>query len=477
MNVPSLSFVGFAVGGAIVFNLSRSATWRRLVLLVMNIACFATFLASATAAIPYLGFLLMGYVGIKLLSRRPTTPLFLFFLAAVLFSFFELKRYGFIPSQIYLPMSYTTVGLSYVFFRVLHLIIDARQGALAGPMSPVSYVNYTMNFAALVSGPIQFYPDYRRMEEEIRLPLDLFAVARAGERIILGYFKVAVLSVLLMKAQQAAIGQLAVSSGLVDRTLCCGLICAIYPLFLYANFSGYTDFVIGAARLFRMELPENFNDPFSSENFIAFWSRWHITLSHWLKTYVYTPLVMASMSRFPSVSLEPYFGVAAYFVTFFLVGAWHGQTTIFLFFGFLQGGGVAMNKLYQIAMTRRLSSKGYRALGADPLYAALARGFTFTWFAFTLLWFWSSWDQLDGFVSIAGIPTILAALVLVFVVATLVLAARARLRPLWNRPVREGAISPSRYWRTIASTAMLVIVVALALILSGPAPDLVYKNF
>jgi D-alanyl-lipoteichoic acid acyltransferase DltB (MBOAT superfamily) len=166
-------------------------------------------------------------------------------------------------------------------------------------------------------------------------------------------------------------------------------IVAIYPIYLYFNFSGYTDAAIGAARLFRIELPEHFDRPFTSENFINFWSRWHITLSAWLKAYVYIPLLIALMRRFESPRYEPYFGVFAFFVTFFLVGAWHGQTSKFLFFGVLQGAGVAVNKLYQIEMTTILGRRGYRLLCDNPLYRMLSRGLTFTWFAFRLLWFWS----------------------------------------------------------------------------------------
>ena len=194
-----------------------------------------------------------------------------------------------------------------------------------------------------------------------------------------------IVAALLMQAQQSAIAALAPDLPFADRILYSALIGAIYPLFLYANFSGYTDFVIGVARLYRFELPENFDHPFTSENFITFWSHWHITLSNWLKTYVYMPLLITCMRRVPSRTAEPYFGVLAYFVTFFLVGAWHGQSTMFLFFGVLQGGGVAMNKLYQIVMTNRLSRKGYRALCNHPVYRTLSRGLTFTWFAFTLL--------------------------------------------------------------------------------------------
>jgi alginate O-acetyltransferase complex protein AlgI len=87
-------------------------------------------------------------------------------------------------------------------------------------------------------------------------------------------------------------------------------------------------------------LPENFDRPFSSDNFLNFWSRWHITLSEWLKTYVHNPLLLNLMRRYPSPALQTCWGVLAVFVTFFLIGVWHGQTLVFVFFGVLQGLGV-----------------------------------------------------------------------------------------------------------------------------------------
>lgn len=478
MNVPSPAFIYFVFIGAIIFNLSAAPLWGRLVLLILNVAFFWTFVGGTVSALPYLCFLAVGYAGLCIIRRWPTTPVFLIFLVAVLFGFFDLKHYTFIPSVAYLPISYTAVGLSYVFFRVLHLIIDARQGAIPGKISPLTYINYTMNFTCLVSGPIQLYPDYKRTQQDLRLPLNIFSISRAVERMIVGYFKVAIVSLILQRAQQAWILDFAAVHSFKAHAVYGAGIGAIYPLFLYANFSGYTDFVIGAARLFRLELPENFDDPFSSENFISFWSRWHITLSNWLKTYVYMPLVMTSMRRLPSPALEPYFGVFSYFITFFLVGAWHGQTPAFLFFGVLQGGGVATNKLYQITMMRLLTRKGYRALASKPLYISFCRGLTFTWFAFTLLWFWSSWKQLTSFMSVGGVAATLAAWILVLVIATILLS-------LWsasNRFRRSETSAatqppPSRYWRTVSATAMVIVLVTFTLILNGAAPDLVYKKF
>jgi len=152
--------------------------------------------------------------------------------------------------------------------------------------------------------------------------------------------------------------------------------------------------MIGAGRLFRLDLPENFDRPFSATSFIEFWSRWHMTLSNWWKTYLYTPLVKALMKKFLSPRIDPFLGVVGFFVTFFFVGVWHGQTSEFLCFGLLQGGGVALNKLYQIILAKRLGRKRHKTLDANPLYCAVCRGLTFTYFTFTLIWLWSRWPQM-----------------------------------------------------------------------------------
>ncbi|MDR3507352.1 MAG: MBOAT family O-acyltransferase [Caulobacteraceae bacterium] len=473
MNAPSFQFLGFAVVGAVLFNLSGALIWRRLVLLALNLVFFALFASGVVSVLPFAAFLLTGYLGVVLLRNRPSQGLFLAFLALVLFEFFWLKRYSFIPGSITLPFVYVTIGLSYVFFRVLHLVIEAQQGGLKARVSPLSYVNYTLNFPALISGPIQLYPDYHRMESQERLPLDVFVVGEAAWRVAIGFFKVVIVSALLMKAQQACIAALGPDLPFASKALYGALIGAIYPFFLYANFSGYTDFVIGVAKLYRFDLPENFNNPFVSENFIAFWSRWHITLSSWLKTYVYTPVLLTCMRRVTARWAEPYFAVLAYFITFFLVGAWHGQTSMFLFFGVLQGGGVAANKLYQIVMGQRLGRAGYRKLSENVLYRSLSRGLTFTWFAFTLLWFWSSWSQLGGFISALGAPALLAAWSLVFITSS---AALAWLAEGQVRAARHPWLG-SRYVRTVQFTVMVLIVLISVLIVGGPAPDIVYKNF
>jgi D-alanyl-lipoteichoic acid acyltransferase DltB (MBOAT superfamily) len=138
------------------------------------------------------------------------------------------------------------------------------------------------------------------------------------------------------------------------------------------------------------------------------------------ETYVYNPLLMFLIRRCESSRFEPFFGVFAFFVTFFLVGAWHGQTSKFLFFGVLQGGGVAANKLYQIQMARIFGRKRYRAVCAIPFYRMLSRALTFTWFAFTLLWFWSDWHEISKLGQILG-ATDAAAVSMLMIAGTAVL--------------------------------------------------------
>lgn len=477
MNVPSPAFLLFAAVAALIFNLGRAAGWRQAVLLVVNVLFLASFSRDPVSFLPFAGFIALGYAAYRLAAGQTARWLFVALLVLVLAAFVWLKRYGFVPSATFLPFPYVLVGLSYVFFRVLHVIIDGHEGGIEERIGLVSYLNYTLNFTSLVSGPIQFYEPYRRMELE-RLPLDLPIMGAAIERIVVGYFKVAIVSAVLSMLQHGAIANLLAGGTLLDRVGAGVLVAAVYPVYLYFNFSGYVDVVIGVARFFRIELPENFNRPFTSESFITFWSRWHMTLSGWLKTYVYNPLMMTTMTRVTSPALAPYLAVLAFFVTFFLVGVWHGQTTEFLFFGFLQGGGVAANKLYQIRMTDALGRKGYRKLSENRLYRVVCRGLTFTWFTFTLFWFWSSWTQIGAVSHALGPLGLILVALAILVGSALLLEAMEGLRTaLLSIRWHQVPVASSRYTRTVWGTALVTVIVLVSVLLNAPAPDIVYKAF
>lgn len=398
MDVSSLQFLGFTLVVGLLYNLRGSVSWRQTVLLLANLTFLAAMAANWKAYLPLATFLGIGYLAIRLMKRH--RRLFLLLTVIVILLYIWLKRYAFIPERLLLPLPYVTFGLSYIFFRVVHMIVDARDGAFPESVGIIPYLTYTLNFTTIAAGPIQLYPAFAASQlSPVRPPLGLGQCGLALERVMIGFFKLRIISAILLAIQQAAVERLSQEQGPSTRLVVACVIVGSYPLYLYFNFSGFVDLVIGASRIIRLDLPENFDRPFSATSFIEFWSRWHMTLSNWLKTYVYLPLVKALMNRFSSPQIEPFLGVAGFFVTFFLVGVWHGQTSEFLCFGLLQGGGVSLNKLYQIALGKALGRKRQKSLDTNFLYCALSRGLTFTYFTFTLIWFWSTWHQIHALAS------------------------------------------------------------------------------
>jgi len=473
VTVPSWQFLVFALLGAVVFNAvppgaTLAQRWRAAVWLVLNLMFVWSFAGALGPLLPLAIFLALGYVGLTAArtGRAWTAPLFIVLVLAV---FIWLKRYSFIP-PVLLPPGIMTVGLSYIFFRVMHLIIDAGQGATER-IGIVSYLNFTLNYPAFISGPIQRWEDYQANGS---LSLTLLDIGTAAWRMVLGAFKVLILSAALHAWQLELLATLTTVLPPASLVVTGALVVVLYALFLYANFSGYTDFVIGIARLYRLRLPENFDQPFAATNFINFWARWHISLSQWLRSYVFNPLLMTWMRRYRSARTKQYPSVVAFFVTFFLVGAWHGPTSEFLFFGVLQGGGVAGNRLYQVAMTRRLTPAGYGMLCDNLPYRALARGLTFTWFAFTLLWFWATWAQIGALASSLGWLGSAAGVVGTWGVASLLLA----IPDLCGRFAGQiGALLQSRYTRTAFASAMILAMAVAGLVLRLSSPEIVYKQF
>jgi len=398
---------------------------------------------------------------------------------AIVIVYAWLKRYTFLPPATFLAWPYFTTGLSYIFFRVLHLAIETKQKKEIGAIGFLPYLIYTVNFTTLVSGPIQRYDDFAADQFATVPPLlDAPLIWLQIERIVRGLFKVNIVAMLLDIERTHALSEISQQLSAPSKWAWLFLSAIIYPFFLYANFSGYIDIVLALARLMRVRLPENFDRPFSACSFIDFWNRWHITLSTWLKHYVYNPLLMLLMRRVSMPDLDQLMGVFCFFVTFFLVGLWHGRTSEFMFFGILQGGGVALNKLWQVGLAYRLGRSNYKALTLNSLYRAFSRGLTFTWFAFTLFWFWASWAQLDAIYVSLGLTRMLEVWVSIWISATMVLAVWEWLRAvLLSIHVSGTPLILNRYSRVAYTSVVLLITFFLTVLLNQPAPAIVYKAF
>jgi D-alanyl-lipoteichoic acid acyltransferase DltB (MBOAT superfamily) len=263
-------------------------------------------------------------------------------------------------------------------------------------------------------------------------------------------------------------------------------LCAVcYTFYLYYNFSGYMDIVIGLGWLLGQDLPENFDHPFQARSFLEFWQRWHMTLSEWFKTYVFNPLLMTMMSRVSSPALMPLLGVVAFFVTFLVMGVWHGTTLVFVVYGLLMGLGASINKLWQIGAAHWLGKKRYRALTAQRPYAALSRGLTFAYFAMALTCLWVT--QMPDFAALAahlgvtGIMGTLIALTLGVAIVTLLteggtaILAKVRTgppgRPFWARESWAGM------WALNFGLAARICLVLIVISILNKPPEFVYKAF
>lgn len=481
MDSASLQFVLFGLIAATLSNLSGSQVWRSIVLMTTTLAFVAILAKSVFVLVPLAGFLLFGY-GALALRQRGWTKGASWSIPAVIFVYVWLKKYSFLPERFILNFPYFTLGLSYIFFRVLHVLIEAGDNARQEEKRRIGfipYLLYTLNFTTLISGPIQRYDEFARDQFAAQpLPLGPTVIGLQLERIIRGFFKVNVLAMLLHMMQENGVEQLTQPVPVEHKMIAAIGMTVGYPLFLYANFSGYIDIVIALARLMRIQLPENFDRPFSASSFLDFWNRWHITLSKWLKTYVYNPLLMALMRRISSSSVEPFLGVICFFVTFFLIGVWHGRTSEYIVFGILQGGGVAINKLWQLCLIRIIGRKAYKDLAKNAFYVAFGRGLTFSWFAFSIFWFWADWKQISIIYSAISVTQWLTVWLVIWFGATAVLAMWELLRSeLLKSRTAEGPALTNRYALVVYSTAMAVIALVVTIVLNQPAPGIVYKAF
>lgn len=401
MDLTSFGFIVFVVAVVVAFHSVPSRGWCTAVLSLANTIFIASYINEPQQIIPLLAFLLLGYIVIEAVRRRRSALAASISISAVLTVYVFLKHSSFLGNSYTLHFVYLIVGLSYILFRVLHLVIDARGGDIGEQIKPLAFFNYTCNFLTFVSGPIQLYQDFARDYPALsngtkdRLTEEL--VFRAFRRVIVGYGKVIIVSgiadALFLRVSGRILTPYLSPAG--AHLMAAYATSAIaYTIYLYFNFSGYMDIVIGVGRLLGQDLPENFNKPFLARDFLEFWTRWHMTLSQWFKTYLFNPLMGVIIDRFPQPAMVPYLGLIAFFVTFFVMGVWHGTTPVFAVYGLLMGAGASINKLWQLMLVACIGRRQYRELGERQLYAYACRGLTCSFFAIGITCLWVNIDQL-----------------------------------------------------------------------------------
>jgi D-alanyl-lipoteichoic acid acyltransferase DltB (MBOAT superfamily) len=368
--------------------------WRRAAILLASAAFLWSWLDAPSAA-ALVGLLAWGY-GAATLARRGVRHVVPVAVAVLVTAFLVLKRYEILstvlPTRL-LHHELVIVGLSYVLFRQIQVLVDASQGQVS-ELDPLSYATFLLAFWSLLAGPIQRYQDFLARWRALGSgePTTLAQALEKLDRIATGYVKVVVLGEAL----------LAIAGPKTPGSLGGELVALYaYPAYIYVNFSGYCDIVIGLAAALGFELPENFDAPYLSRNVLDFWNRWHITLSTWLKGYLFNPLVKLGLERAPRQKVTV--AAAAYFVTFFIAGVWHGSTTNFAIFGAFHAVAAAATKLYDEALKSGLGREGYKQYHMRTGIRVVATFLTLNWTALSFVFFRRSLGELhDVWVALAG---------------------------------------------------------------------------
>jgi alginate O-acetyltransferase complex protein AlgI len=217
------------------------------------------------------------------------------------------------------------LGFSYLSFELLHVIVERRRGRIAS-LTLVDLLAYALFLPCRIAGPIRRFPEFTAAVGRAQASPE--NVYEGLLRILIGLGKKYVIADTLALT--------AAELGGVTGRMHAWTIVLAYTFRIYFDFSAYSDLAIGFSRMLGITVPENFSYPYLAVNIREFWNRWHITLSHWVRDYVFVPTGRTLFGTF----LRPWPGLIAtvsYLVTFLVVGAWHGLTGAFLVWGAYHG--------------------------------------------------------------------------------------------------------------------------------------------
>lgn len=348
MTITSFYYLVFIAAGALVYYLMpKSMQW--IELLVMSVLFYCT--AASPYTLVYLGIsTVLAWGGTNLFERlrqnggdasgKLSKMILLLTIGINILLWFLLKGSYFWKKGLkvlgwFLPEASTlqgvklvaAFGMGYYTLQVIGYILDCYWETVKPQKNVLKLFLFTAFFPQLVTGPISRYEQLKGLYERHRF--SYLNVTHGMQRILWGFFKKLVL------AERAWI----IVNGIwADTALYNGLYAWIalllYPIQMYADFSGCMDIVIGTAEMFGIRLAENFDTPFFSKTSQEFWQRWHMTLGSWAKDYVLYPLLKSRMMLKFGKSLKKKLGkragkfiatAAGMLVLWTVMGIWHGE--------------------------------------------------------------------------------------------------------------------------------------------------------
>lgn len=242
------------------------------------------------------------------------------------------------------------VGISFYTFQTLSYSIDVYRGEIEPERHLGYFALYVTYFPQLVAGPIeradslipQLKTEAKVTNEDVRYAIN---------KILLGFFKKVVVADTAAVYVNHIYGNIDGSTGIQMY-----IAMIAFGVQLFGDFSGYSDIAIGTARLFGVRLMENFNKPYWVQNIREFWARWHISLSHWIRDYMYRPLLDVKKSIRNN---DLYRGMVT-IVVFVAIGIWHGADWTFVYYGALQGGVMIIQRFTTPLMKPWKENRIYR---------------------------------------------------------------------------------------------------------------------
>ncbi len=241
-------------------------------------------------------------------------------------------------TQIALP-----IGISFFTFHELSYIIDVYRGVNKPMKRLVDYAVYILLFPQLIAGPIIRYKEIAHQIIDRRSQETIDNKLTGMLRFIIGLSK----KVLIANTIGAEVDKIfAIPAHDLSSTVAwIGIIA--YSLQIYFDFSGYSDMAIGIARMIGFYFPENFNNPYIAQNITEFWRRWHMSLSRWMRDYLYIPLggnkVKTKMRLYLNLWL-----------VFLISGFWHGASWNFIVWGGFHGFFLICDRLFFVRFTEKI---------------------------------------------------------------------------------------------------------------------------
>jgi alginate O-acetyltransferase complex protein AlgI len=273
------------------------------------------------------GSTISSYWLLRLVPRPGLAVLLILVQNVGYFMFFKLG----IAQQLLPPLDrFLPLGLSYYTFRQIHYALEWYKEKL-GRHRFFDYVSYLFFLPTMLAGPIHRFPNFQR--DRSRRRWNSAFLSTGLERILYGFSKIVLIGNMLL-----GMGMNSLVHQLLPTKLWLGtyLNTLEYTLSAYFIFAGFSDVAIGLSLLFGHRVIENFNYPYLAPNINEFWNRWHISLSSWVKDYVYFPL--ASLTR------KPIMGILA---TMIVIGFWHELSWRYLVWGLFHGLGIAVWHWYK----------------------------------------------------------------------------------------------------------------------------------